>query len=414
MAFFDNNVLDLLIPALSEGLPDMTWGSRYGALFGLMEKADEAGTSVAVVVDLSFGGGQSADYATALANTSLVNRAQFLVTPFKGYGLSRVPLSQNEFTKGPESAAVLLMDESEKAINSAKNGMDVALASDGFGTLAKIVTPTNTSGSTWTITFNLQSEILRLRPNMVITQKDTPTGTLQAGTGKITNVNVGTKTATLTASGGFTPTATYVIGQQGTQATGTAFTTYPGIQAWIPAAASRPVASTSFYGVDRSVDEQKLAGNYFDGTAGTILEGVLTLEAMIANVPGAAPNMLVMTPQNKAKILSDCQTQRRYVENGEVKGPDIDVYFKVVRIQGVTGMLNIVESSNWDDDKVAVLDSSTWYIASPGNQPIKPINSNGSPIVEDPGDDSCVVRFRSAGFVYCKAPGHNGMLTVRP
>lgn len=409
---FDTSVLDLLIPSLHEGLADMTWGSRYGALFGLMQKSDESGSSHAVVIDLSFGGGQSAAYADALANTSLVNRAQFLVTPFKGYGLSRVPLDQNEFTKGPESAAVLLMDESEKAINSAKNAMDVALASDGYGTLATIKSHTG-SGANWTITFNLQSEILRFRPNMVITQKDTPTGTLQVGTGTVTNVNVRTKTITITAASSFSPTTGYVVGQQGTQATGTSFTTYPGIPAWIPPEADRPVASTAFYGVDRSVDEQKLAGTSYDGTSETILEGILALEAQIANVPGAAPDTVVMTPQNKAKVLSDCQTQRRYVETREVKGPSIDVYFKVVSIQGVTGMLNIVESSNWDDDKVAVLDSSTWFISSPGNVPIRPINSNGSPIVEDPASDTCITRFRSQAFVYCTAPGHNGMLTVR-
>jgi hypothetical protein len=413
MAFFDTAVNDLLIPSLHEGLADMTWGSRYGAIFGLMQKSDESGSSHAVVIDLSFGGGQSADYATALANTSLVNRAQFLVTPFKGYGLSRVPLDQNQFTKGPESAAVLLMDESEKAINSAKNGMDVALASDGYGTLGVIVTPTNTSGSTWTVTFALQSEVLRFRPNMVVTQKDTAAGTLQVGTGLITNVNVGTKTITLTARSSFTPTATYFMGQSGTQATGTAFTTYPGIPVWIPPAASRPVSATTLYGVDRSVDEQKLAGSYLDGTAGTILEGVLTLEAQIANVPGAMPDTLLMSTNNKAKILSDCQTQKRYVETREIQGPGITVYFKTVSIQGVTGLLDIVESSNWPDNLVAVLDRSTWFISSPGNTPIRPINSNGSPIVEDPASDTCITRFRSQAFIYCTAPGHNGMLTVR-
>jgi hypothetical protein len=413
MSFFDTAVNDLLIPSLHEGLADMTWGSRYGAIFGLMQKSDESGSSHAVVIDLSFGGGQSADYATALANTSLVNRAQFLVTPFKGYGLSRVPLDQNQFTKGPESAAVLLMDESEKAINSAKNSMDVALASDGYGTLGVITVVDASSAPVYIITFGKQSEILKLRPNMVVTQKDTPAGTLSVGTGLITNVNVGTKKATLTARSSFVPVVGYSVGQSGTQATGTAFTTYPGIPVWIPPAANRPVSATTLYGVDRSVDEQKLAGSYFDGTAGTILDGILTLEAQIANVPGAMPDTLIMSTNNKAKVLMDCQTQKRYVETREIQGPGITVFFKTVSVQGVTGLLDIVESSNWPDDLVAVLDRSTWFISSPGNVPIRPINSNGSPIVEDPASDTCITRFRSQAFIYCTAPGHNGMLTVR-
>ena len=76
----------------------------------------------------------------------------------------------------------------------------------------------------------------------------------------------------MTANGGWTPTNGHVVGLQGTMAASTALVTFAGIPAWIPPIASRPVASTAFFGVDRSVDEQKLAGTALDGTNMGVLE----------------------------------------------------------------------------------------------------------------------------------------------
>jgi hypothetical protein len=407
----DANVTALLVDALHDTMGDMVWGSNYGQVLGLFGKEDENGKAVAVSIDVNFGGGQGGNYSQAKTNSSLVKRVQFLVPFYKGYGISTVPLDDNNLTKGPASAAVLLVDESQKAINAAKNGLDVLLSSDGYGTRGLIVVATNTAGSTWTCTFATGSETRRFWPGMVLTQKDTPSGTLQAGTGTVTAVQTQLKKITLTAAGGFTPANGYALGQQGDQATGSTFTTYPGLKVWFPPAASRPAAA--LYGVTRTENEQKLAGSYLDGTNMSVLEGILQLEAQIANVPGAKPNTLLMSTTTKAKVMSDCQTQKRYVETREVQGSDINVFFKVISIQGVSGMLDIVESSNWDDNLVAILDRDDLKIAAPGKMPIRPINSNGSPIVEDPEQDACIIRFRSQAAVFPRNPGFHGMLTVR-
>jgi len=413
----DSNVEALLVPALHDTLGDMVWGSKYGQVLGLFNKKDEAGSAVAVSVDVNFGGGGGANYDNAKTNSSLVKRVQFLVPFYKNYGISTVPLDQNELTKGPESAAVLLVDESQKAIDMTKNGQDVMLCSDGYGTRG-IASSTVTAT---TIVLTTQSSARRFWPGMVITQKDTPSGTLQAGTATITKVDVAAKKLTFTTAGGFTPTAGYAIGQQGDQATGSAFTTYPGLKAWIPPYDQRPVSGT-FLGVARDQYEQRLAGSYLDGRKMSVLEGILQLEAQIATVPGAMVDTALLSTTTKAKVMSDCQTQKRYVETVEVagrslkgaRGEDITVFYKVVQIQGNSGMIMLLDSANWDDDQVFVGDSSDLYIAAPGMMPVKPVNSNGSPIVEDPNQDACLVRFRGQAAVYPNNPGFHGMLTVRP
>jgi hypothetical protein len=417
MAYFDNDVLDLLVPSLHDSLPDMTWGeSNYGALVGLFKKGTEDGSVHAISQDVNFGGGASATYADAYANATLTTRVQWQIQPFKTYSITSIPLDQDAFTKGPHSAARLLFDESAKCMNQARNQLDVALAGDGYGTLGTIVTPTNTTGSTWTITFATQAEILKFEPNKIYTSKATAAAaSLDAGTFLVTNVSVGSKTITGTSTG-MTPTAGHVMGLKGTQQASTAFSVWPGIPAWIPPAASRPVSATTFQNVDRSVNEQKLAGSYLDWT-GDILEGVLQLESQIANVPGAKPDTLVASFVTKAKVMASAQTQNRFMTAERVKVPDmadgIDIYYSVIRIHGTAGgHLDIVCSSNWSDTLLAVLDRSTWHIDSPGGNPIMGVGSQGNPIVEVPTSDACLCRYRVAAFVYTDTAGYNGMLSI--
>lgn len=403
----------LFVDKLAETLPDMTWGTRFGVLFGMVSKQEENGKAVAQSIDVSLGAGSSATYEDAYDAAGLINRVQFLIPFFLEYGIASIPGADNNLSKGPASAANLLLDESSKAINMAKNAADVDMFGDGYGTIAIARTIANPGGSTYTVTFNMNSEVIRFRKNQRITQKDTPAGTLSAGYGVVTAVNVGLKKITLTAVSGFVPVTGYAIGNKGSQATGTTFTTTPGLAAWIPPAASRPVSATTFLGVDRSQDEQKLAGSYYDGTRDTILDAVLKCEASVANVPGASPDTVVLSTVNKARILADCQTQKRYVETRDVQGRDIDVYFRVVSIQGTTGMLNLVESANCPDDQVWIIDSSDMALGCPNKTPIKGVNNNGSPVIDDPAADRTLVRFRFQAAFWPRTPGYHGCVTVR-
>ena len=138
----------------------------------------------------------------------------------------------------------------------------------------------------------------------------------------------------------------------------------------IPPAASRPVSSTAFFNVDRSINETKLAGLYLAQPGLGALEGINQLGHAIADIPGAQPNLAVMSFKTRGKIVAQLQTEKRYTE-GNVKGPGINVFYKTVTITGPAGNMELVTSSNWDEDKIAsrLLDL---VVASPGNKPFVP------------------------------------------
>jgi hypothetical protein len=412
MPFFNSNVDALLRQDLDSTYTDMAFGDNLSALIGMMKKKDQDGDGVKVPLKASFGPGQGATAATAYINAGLANRYAFSVTPFKLYGQSIIDLSQSIFARGNDNSVVdLLMDESKTAMDNAKNQVDQALSQDGSGTLGTIKTATNTSGNSWTLVLSQASDINNFQVNQVLVQKATAfAGSLQAGTAVVNNVLASTSSIIITSTG-MTPTATYVLGVQGTMAGSTTFVQWPGIPAWIPPIASRPVSATAFFGQDRSVEEQRLSGSALDGTGMGILEGINKLAHIVANVPGATPDLVACSFNSLGKMQADLQTAARYVD---VKGKDIDVFYRALEIQGPRGPMYVLPSSHWQDSLVGVLSSDSWTLGSPGNKPFAPATTTGSPIVEIPGLDQAVAQYRAAGFVYCDAPGHNGMLTVTP
>jgi len=420
MAFFNSSADALLVNSLDESYFDMAYGGNYAVLIGMFRKEDFGGDAKKVPLKYAFGSGNGATAATAYANAGLALRTAFVVTPFTCYGESLVPLNQAAFTNGENAAVALLMDEAKTAMNSCRNQADAAMGATGYGELGTIASSTG-SGPSYVLTMTYQSDINHLRPYVGSTfaSKATPSSaSLDTGTFTINAVADFNKTVTVTANNSWAPTNGHVVGLSGTLAASASPVAWPGVPGWIPPAASRPLASNdSFFGVNRSISETLLAGSALDisgpgGGVQTILDGINTLDATIADVPGSNPDLAIMSFQNIGKIKASAQTQNRY-SSGTVQGQDISVFYKSIKVDGTKGEIDIVGSSNWPSYLVGVLDKSTWVIGSPGNKPFVPATADGNPTETVPGQDTAVTAYRGNFLMWCVAPGYNGMLTVK-
>lgn len=413
MAFAFSATTDTLLRNdLERAYEDMAFGGNYAALIGLMQKEDFSGDAKKVPLKHALGAGQSATAATAFTNSTLAGRQAFVVTPFTCRGDSVIPLDQAAFTTGDENAVVdLLLDESKTAMDSCKMQFDQALAGDGSGVIFKIV---SNSGGGLTLTLQSVTECNRITVGATYVTKATNfAAALDTGSFTVTSVQAQNKTIVVTANGGWSVTNTHVGGLQGTVAASTANQVWPGIPGWIPPAASRPVTNTPFFGVDRTINETKLAGYYLSQAGLGPLEAIEQLAYSIADTPGANPNLCVMSMKTLGKINVQLQSQKRYVQDS-TQGPGISVFYKTIVIDGPggAGSMKLLGSSNWDEDKIAVLDDSTWVIGSPGNKPFVPDTVKGTPIIDVPGTGNALATYRAQAVVYCKAPGFNGMITL--
>lgn len=409
-------VIELVRDALDETYEDMAFGSEYMRLISLMNQGSNVGAAVEVPLKQDRGAGSSADAPTAYANATLATRKKFLVPYYKCYGFSNIPLDQDNLTRNENAVAALLLDESKTAMENAQAQMDVALGGIGYGELnfSGNGTCTNTSGSTWTIALSTLSEALRFREKQVLVQKTNLTdGTLNAGTATVQAIDVSAKLLTITANGGFTPVAARFLGEQGTMIASASPSIWPGILGIIPPAGSRPVGGESFCGIDRSKSPLKLAGAYLDGTQMSILEGTNQLDHMIANVPGSKVDTLVCSYQTRGKLVSAIQAKRLYVEERSIPNA-YNINVPVTTINGAKGDIDIVASSNWPDTYISLLTRKSWKAEGRNGKMFQPATSNGVPIVEVPGDDVAVAKYRGQAFIYTTAPGHNGTLTITP
>lgn len=423
MAFFNTNVDALLRSDLHDAYEDMAFGGQYAAIIGLFKKVEKDGDAVTVPVKFDYGAGQGATAATAYQNATLAARTKFIVTPFKTYAESVVDLSQAAYTKGSDnSVADLLEDEAKTVMDNCKSQLDIALGATGFGEVGTI--SANTGSGPYTLTLSQRSDVLHVTVQANYVSKATvAAASLDTGSFTVTGINPSKLQITVTANGGWTPTNNHVFGLQGSMQASASPSQWPGIPGWIPPASARPISQAdSFFQVNRSQNEMKLAGSYLDAsgadaTVGVlpILEGINQLAHNIADVPGANPDTVIMTFANKGKIVAQLQTQGRYRES-DTKGTDIDVFYRTVTIVGPTGDMEIIGSSNWPSNLVAILDKSSWYCGSPNNMPFMPIGvgqDSGLPFANIPGQDTAVCGYRASCYVYCDAPGKNGMLSVR-
>lgn len=408
MAYFNSNVSAELRNYLERAYPDLVY--RDHVLLGSCTHKAQYGAAVQVPVKIGYSAGQGQSFSTAATNDNGTQRVNFLVTPNKAYAVEGVDNSQLIYTEGKEEAVIdILTDAIRSATNAAGDQAEIACFGGGYGVRGTI--SSNSGGGPYVLTLTVASDAYNFSNGMVLVSKATATtGALDTGTATVTNISEQAGTVTVTANGGWTPTNTHVIGLQGTMQASTSAVDFVGLAGWLPDVNNRPQASENFFGVDRSVDSVRLAGSYLDGRGKPILSSIQTLAGSIAQNSGANPDLVLMNPANFSKVQLDLDTKARYIKTGS----DVDVFFEGVGVVGPKAKTMAIHAAPWcPADHVYVLDSSTWVIGSPDNQPIRPASPTGDP-VELSTSDTTQVRMRASFFFYCTAPGYNGNILVNP
>lgn len=383
---------------------------RDHQLMGICEKLERYGDSVKVPMSVAYTGGRGGTFGTAQTNQTGVQRAAFLVTPQKTYGIQDVDNFEADLTSNKKGAVVsFYSDAIEKSMRAASDDTEAALFSDGFGTLGTI--SSNSGAGPFVLTLVNPSDVLRMPVNTVLVSKATPAAAaLDAGTALVTANDLGAGTITVTASGGWTPTNTHVLGISGTMAASTSMITWAGLQGWLPDDLNRGSLSTLFFNVDRSIAPSLLAGHALNATSMNVKQAVYNLAVQIGPISGSKPDVALMNYSNygKLEILEDTR-----VQHVQARGDGISLFYDGIKINGPKGPIVCMPATFCDAGHIYVLDSSTWKMGAPGGTFIKPATRNGEP-VELSGSDANEVRMRAGGFFWTTAPGFNGVARVTP
>ncbi len=339
--------------------------------------------------------GRSATFATAQANKGNSEGVEWIITRAKDYSLFSIENEAMEASKGDMNALADLFDEElAGAMNAIKRSLAISAYGSGSGKLGKVA---DVTGSTVTLT--VATDISNIEKGMKLVASTADGGGSLADSGNaITVTGVNRSAGTFTFSGSISGLgSTHFLFAQGDYDA-----KMKGLAAWLPLTAPD---STTFFGVNRAVDTDRLAGVRMDLSGLPLVEGLQKLAHRIA-INGGSPRHCIMNHMQVAQLEIALGSRVHYV-NVSPKD-DATVGFQAVTIAGPKGPISVIGDYNCPLDRVYMLQLDTWKLGSLGPAP-KLVVSDGLEIRAEASADAFEGRIAFYGNLGCDAPGNNGV-----
>jgi hypothetical protein len=376
-------------------------------LFALLKKqTDAGGQNWKFPVRIATTAGASSVFANAQTNVTASNYQAYQVTRVTKYGYGSISGEAIRAGKGSENTFVdLLTNEINGAMLSATRAMAIDLYRNGGGARGQI--SSTSAVGTPTITLANIADITNFEPGMVLqVSADDGTGGGGVRTGTVTISKVNGNTGTITCTGNWSAGIAAVavndfIFQQGDYNACCA-----GLGAWLLTTA--PAGGDNFFGVNRSVFPNRLAGVTFSGN-GAPMEEVLVDTAARLVREGGKPDHLMVNPIDWANLVKALGSKVFYEEARPTDTAKVG--FRVIRFDAPSGPVKIVADLNCPAGKSFLLTLSNWELASAGDAP-SILDDDGRMLLRDPNTDSYSFRVGSYYNLVCSkgAPGWNASI----
>lgn len=170
-----------------------------------------------------------------------------------------------------------------------------------------------------------------------------------------------------------------------------------GFPAWVPQSAP---GSTSFFGLDRSVDKTRLGGLRYDASAQPVEEGIIDA-AKLAAREGATPDHLFISFDKFGDLEKSLGSKVIYedLKVGEIG-------FRAIKVIGPTGDIKVVPSRCCPTAMGMLIERDTWQFNSLKEAP-HVVNDEGLQMLRQASNDGYEIRFAFYGNLECRAPGRN-------
>lgn len=368
--------------------------------------------------------GASATFANAYGNQTSPNVAEFLVTRVSDFSLATI---DGQLLAAAQTDPGAFIDGSELMIDAAwqtaVNRIASAMFRNGAGTIGQISSVVNVSGNIYLVTLANPDDAVQFEigQTLVAVQNVDGSGTAPTDVGQITgamNRNAGSFQVTSTTNIASDWPALYYLAVQGDLPTLTNNNFQPsgstttnsllklaGLQAWLPLTA--PGGGDSFFGVNRSLDNQRLAGVSFDGSALSMEEAIQQGTGRIAMQGGRVDTGVCSYATYTALIVS-LGSKVVYVDEkiGEIG-------FRGVQVNGANTVMNVFPDRSCMDGFIFALEVDDWCLRSQNEAPHILKYMDEIEILRVPGVDSAELRVGGYMNMYPKHPGHHGTIAVQ-
>lgn len=347
--------------------------------------------------------GRSTAFATAQSNQSRTKNVAFLLTRSPDYAVAQIMNEAIEASENDAGALVsLVKHEVDGAHMAAVVSEAQSLAGDGSGVIARM---NNAGVATAVVTLaNIDDAVMfEVGQKLELSTGRLSTDTLRAGSLEIQSIDRDTGLITMTGLiNAGVPTAAvndYILVQGDWQVKPIGFI------GWIKEVA--PLVGDNFFGVNRSVDRVRLAGNFKDLSASPIDEAV-TSAINTVNKQGGRPNYVFMPFENYSILENTLGTKVQYVD---VKGGFAEVGFRGIRITSGKSTVTVLPDISIPAGYMFVVTMNTWKLRSL-KKSIRVLDGDGIRMLRVNNADALEIRIGGYKQFGCEAPAYNGLFKI--
>ena len=373
--------------------------------------------------------GASATFASAYANQGSPLVAEFLVTRVADFSLATIDgqlLAAAQTDPGAFIDGAELMIDA--AFQTAVNRIASAMFRNGAGTIGQIASLAHVSGSgpyVSTITLTnpddaVQFEIGQFLNDVQNVDGSGSTSTL-ASPAQVTAVdrNGGVLTVTSAVDSTSDFTANYYLAVQGDlpnssnnnfQPSGSTTTNsllkLAGFAAWLPVSGP-PSSGDTFFGVNRYLDTQRLAGVTFNGSNLSLEEALLQGTGRVA-LNGGRVDTGICSYATYTALITSLGSKVQYIDEkiGEIG-------FRGVQVNGANTVMSIFPDRSCPDGLIYALEMDSWCLRSQNPAPHILKYMDEIEILRVPGVDAAELRVGGYMNQYTNKPGHNAVIQVQ-
>lgn len=381
-------------------------------LASMPELSGAEGSSLDVTVRYGRPAGVSSQYSNSQANISSGLEARFSVVLGTTYGSGEIsgPLLAKAATNKGAIVRALEMSQKELMAN-VKRSMSFFAFNNGGGAQGRIKA---ISGSTITLTNPTDSTWLDIDQKIQLSATDGTTGTLKAGgplivsgiTPRDANGDcVVTFTTGVVATIATAAVGDFIFADGNFGATQTGEERNPvGIFGWL----ATPGVADSFYGFNRFVRPDLLAGQLASGLTGSYIQQIKRALADFKTL-GCTPDVLVMNPLDLDNVTTSLGTLTRF----DTRASSVPkVNFSVVKFAGPAGDVDILQDVSCPAGIVLALKMDTWRRAWAGDGFPGYLKKDGNVLRAVDGQDRYRWRMGAYWTTICYEPGKNGRILL--
>jgi hypothetical protein len=375
-----------------------------------MVKKNESvgGTDYKVPVISASNTRRSCDFPTAQAAADNTGYQAFAVTLQQDFALASWSGKILRQSEGDANAfASVVKSEMDRTVRALQRSYAVKTTRTGTGSCGNVAT----SGiTTVTLTLSKPEDAANFEVGDSVGVSATDGGALRGSPSYATITAIDRVGGKLTTGSNWASQisgitdADYIF-KQGDAANGSTNVATEGILSWVVPAAT--VSASLFYGVNRSVDKQRLAGVYVDNTtpAAPIDEFLVTLVST-TQANGGDPDSIFLNPSKARQVINRMSSK---IVRSEQKSGKIG--FGGVELLTDVGELMMYQDINFDPTYAFVLQMDTWEVISAG-APIGILEGDDNEILRIYNADGYELRMGGYPNQVCHAPGFNAVGTI--